>query len=69
MPDKRLYRTEGVDAKVFGVCGGIAEYFALDPTIVRVGMVVLGLCASAGVWIYLIAALVIPKKSDVYPGY
>lgn len=68
MTEKKIYRTEGGDAKLFGVCGGVAEYFGVDPTIVRLGAVVLGLCASAGVWVYLIAALVMPKKSDVYPG-
>lgn len=66
--EKKLYRTEGPDAKLFGVCGGIAEYFGLDPTVVRVGTVVLALCASIGVWPYLIAAFIMPKKSDLYPG-
>lgn len=69
MTEKKIYRTEGADAKLFGVCGGVAEYFGVDPTIVRLGAVVLGLCASAGVWVYLVAALVMPKKSDIYPGY
>ena len=63
--EKKLYRTEGEDAKIFGVCGGLAEYFAVDPTIVRVIMAVLVLCASAGLWVYLIAALVMPKKSSL----
>jgi len=66
--EKRLYRTEGPDAKIFGVCGGIAEYFGIDPTVVRVGAVVLALCASIGVWPYLIAALIMPRKSTIYPG-
>ena len=66
--EKKLYRTEGPDAKIFGVCGGIAEYFGVDPTIVRVGAVVLALCASIGVWPYLIAALIMPTKSSIYPG-
>ena len=33
---KRLYRTEGPDARLAGVCGGLAEFFGIDPTIVRV---------------------------------
>ena len=65
MEKKKLYRTEGGDAKIFGVCGGLAEYFGLDVTLVRVIMVVLALFASAGLWAYLIAALVMPKKSSV----
>ena len=70
MDQKKLYRTEGADAKIFGVCGGLAEYFDLDPTIARLGMVALALLGvSAGFWIYLIAALIIPKKSTIYPGF
>ena len=64
--EKKLYRTVGKDAKIFGVCGGLAEYFGVDPTIVRVATVVLAL-VTVGLWAYLIAALVMPKKSTVYP--
>ena len=68
MEKKKLYRTEGADAKIFGVCGGLAEYFGLDATIVRVGVVALALfTVSAVLWAYLIAALIMPKKSTVYP--
>ena len=65
---KRLYRTEGVNAKLFGVCGGVAEYFDIDPTLVRVGLVLLMFAAGTGLWAYLICALVMPKKSDIYPN-
>jgi phage shock protein PspC (stress-responsive transcriptional regulator) len=51
-----------------GVCGGIAEYFDIDPTLVRVGWVIAFFCASVGFWAYLICALIMPKKSDIYPG-
>ena len=37
MDKKRLYRTEGQFKMVCGVCGGIAEYFDIDPTLVRLG--------------------------------
>ena len=66
---KRLYRTEGADAKVCGVCGGIAEYFGVDPTIVRVAAAVLILAGGLSLWVYIIAALIMPKKSTIYPGY
>ncbi len=66
---KRLYRTEGADAKVCGVCGGIAEYFDVDPTIVRVAAAVLILAGGLSLWVYIIAALIMPKKSTIYPGY
>ncbi len=66
---KKLYRTEGADAKVCGVCGGIAEYFGIDPTLVRVGAAILIFAGGLSLWVYIIAAIIIPKKSDVYPGY
>lgn len=66
---RKLYRTEGSDAMVAGVCGGIAEYFNIDPTIVRVLWVILTLAGTVGFWLYLIMAVIVPKKSNVYPGY
>ena len=68
MEKKRLYKTEGNDKKVCGVCGGIAEYFDVDPTLVRVAWVIAAFCASVGFWAYLVCAIIMPKKSDVYPG-
>ena len=52
-----------------GVCGGLAEYFALDPTVVRVATVLLAVFAGLSIWVYIIAALIMPKKSTIYPGY
>ena len=69
MSQKKLYRTEGLDSKVFGVCGGIAEFFGIDPTIVRIVTLLLIIPGGMSLWVYIIAALVMPKKSDVYPGY
>ncbi len=69
MSQKKLYRTEGPDSKVFGVCGGIAEFFGIDPTIVRIATLLLIIPGGMSLWVYIIAALVMPKKSDVYPGY
>ena len=51
-----------------GVCGGVAEYFDIDPTLVRVGWVIAGFAFSVGFWAYLICAIIMPRKSDVYPG-
>lgn len=68
MNGKKLYRTEGPDAKLFGVCGGIAEYFGIDPTLVRIGTAILIIPGGVSLWVYIVAALVMPKKSDVYPG-
>lgn len=58
---KRLYRVnEG--RKIAGVCGGVAEYLNIDPTVVRLIWALLVLAGTAGIWAYLIAALVIPEK-------
>ena len=65
---KKLYRVE--QGKVLaGVCGGVAEYFNIDPSIVRIIWAVLFFAGSLGFWLYLICALILPRKSDVYPGY
>ena len=63
---KRLYRTEGPDAVICGVCGGIARYFGIDPTLVRLATVLLVGPAGMSLWVYIIAALVIPKESALY---
>ena len=69
MRDKKLYRTEGSYKMVSGVCGGLAEYFDIDPTLVRAAWVIVSCFTfSAGFWAYLICSFLIPKKSDVYPG-
>lgn len=61
---KRLYKIEQ-GKKIDGVCGGIAEYFDIDPTIVRLAWVIFTACAGSGIIAYIIAALVMPKKSDL----
>ncbi len=61
---KKLYKVE--DGKMIaGVCGGIAEYANLDPTVVRVLTVVLSLMFGAGIIAYIIAAIIMPPKSSV----
>ena len=66
---KRLYRTEGRDATICGVCGGIAEYFGIDPTLVRVATAILIFAGGLSLWVYIIAAFIVPNKSTIYPGY
>ena len=68
MKDKKLYRSNK-DKKLFGVCGGIAEYFEIDSTVVRLGAIFLAFCVGGGVFAYLIAALVMPEepsKKQIY---
>jgi phage shock protein C len=62
---KRLYRLDGGDAKLFGVCGGIAEYFDVDPTIIRVIWAILIFAYGTGLLAYLVCALCMPKKSEI----
>lgn len=49
------------DRKICGVCGGIAEYFGIDPTIVRLVWVLVALFAGTGMLAYIIAALLMPE--------
>jgi phage shock protein PspC (stress-responsive transcriptional regulator) len=58
---KKLYRSN-TDRKLCGVCGGLAEHFDIDPTIIRLIFIFLTLFGGGGLLIYLICALVIPKS-------
>lgn len=58
---KKLYKSN-TDRKLFGVCGGIAEYFEIDSTIVRLIWVLLTLFVGCGIIAYIIAALVMPNR-------
>ena len=62
---KRLYRIED-GKKLLGVCGGIAEYLDIDPTIIRLNWVLMIFCVGVGILAYFIAALIMPKKSEIY---
>ena len=59
---KRLYKS-ATDKKIFGVCGGFAEYFNIDSTWVRLAFAILILGYGSGLLFYLIAALVMPEAS------
>lgn len=62
---KRLYKIEE-GKKLDGVCGGIAEYFNIDATVVRLVWALLTLCTvGTGLIGYLICAVLMPKKSEV----
>lgn len=62
MPTSRLTRST-TDRMIAGVCGGLAEYFDLDPTLVRVGFVLLSILSAAfpGLIVYIILAFVVPE--------
>ena len=56
---KRLYRSRE-DRMISGVCGGLADYFNVDPTLVRLGFVLFFLAYGIGIIPYIIAAILIP---------
>ena len=60
---KQLMRS-GHDKKIAGVCAGVANYFDVDPTIVRVIWGVLAFCYGAGIIAYIILWIIAPEASD-----
>ena len=61
---KRMYRIEQ-GKMLAGVCGGIAEDFDVDPSLVRLAWVLFCAMGGSGVLAYIVAAIIIPKKSDI----
>ena len=61
MEGKKLYKSSTYK-KIAGVCGGIAEYFNIDSTLVRLGWVVFCALGGSGLLAYIIAALVMPDR-------
>jgi len=62
MAEKRLRKSE--DKKILGVCGGIAEYFNIDPTVIRVLWAVVSLFYGVGVFLYIVLAFVLPQPES-----
>ncbi|MDD7651313.1 MAG: PspC domain-containing protein [Firmicutes bacterium] len=58
---KKLYKSN-VNVMIDGVCGGIAEYFGVDPTLVRLGWAVFCAMGGSGILAYIIAAVIIPRR-------
>lgn len=68
MTSKRLYRSTSsspAGRHLAGVCGGIAEYLEIDPTLVRLAFVALTLMGGPGLVIYIIMAIVVPEAPSV----
>lgn len=61
--EKRLYRSE-TDRIIWGVCGGLAKYFDIDPTIIRIIAVLSIFFSGAGIIAYIILAIVIPSEKS-----
>ncbi len=66
MSTKKLYRIK--EGKMLaGVCGGIAVYFDLDPSLVRLLWVLFTCFVGAGILAYIIAAFIIPDQDSISP--
>ena len=61
--EKRLYKSNK-NKMLDGVCGGIAEYFNIVPTLVRLGAVVLACAVGSGILAYIVAAIIIPRDPN-----
>lgn len=59
--EKKLYRSRA-NKMISGVCGGIGEYFNIDPTIVRLVWALLSLAGGGGVLLYILASIIIPEE-------
>lgn len=64
MNGKRLYRSEN-NQMLCGVCAGIAEYFGIDPTLVRLAWVLFCALGGSGVLAYILSVIIIPPESRV----
>ena len=65
--EKMLSRSN--ERKIFGVCGGVAEYFGFDPTIVRVLWLVFSLSGGIGIPAYIILTFLMPNRPDYISRY
>lgn len=63
MKNKKMYRKTD-DCIIAGVCGGLADYFEIDETLVRIIFVILTIGGGSGILLYLVLWLVIPKKGN-----
>ena len=60
-PTRKLHRSRS-DRKLAGVCGGLAQFFNLDPTLIRVLFVVLAVLGGSGILIYLAMWIMVPNQ-------
>lgn len=61
---RRLYKSTR-DKMICGVCGGIAEYFNMDPSIVRIIAALICIMAGSGLLIYIVMAIVLPNDVEI----
>jgi phage shock protein C len=65
-PVRKLYRSQN-NRMVAGVCGGLAEYFNIDVTLIRVVFVVLAVFGATGLLLYLLMWAIVPDASNAPP--
>ncbi len=58
---KKLYRSRD-DRMIGGVCGGLGKYFNVDPTLIRLGFILMGLAAGSSIILYIAMWIVIPEE-------
>jgi phage shock protein PspC (stress-responsive transcriptional regulator) len=58
---KKLYKSR-TDVKIDGVCAGIAKYFGIDATLVRLIWIIVTICGGAGILLYIIGMLIMPRE-------
>ena len=59
--NKKLYKSN-TNKMICGVCGGLGEFFGIDPTTIRLVWAILGFMGGTGIVAYLIAAVIIPNS-------
>ncbi|HMN15026.1 MAG TPA: PspC domain-containing protein [Bellilinea sp.] len=64
MENKRLYRSNS-DKMIAGVCAGLANYFSMDPTVMRLIFILLLILGGNGLLIYLILLIIMPPEPTV----
>ncbi|MEN6363322.1 MAG: PspC domain-containing protein [Bacteroidales bacterium] len=60
MEDKKLYRSK--EKMIGGVCGGVADFFGMDRSVVRIIFALLLLAGTLGFWLYLLMWIIVPQE-------
>lgn len=63
--EKRLYRSKQ-NRVIAGVCGGLGDYFNIDPTVVRLVFLLSIIFLGVSAWIYLLALIIMPNEPNLY---
>ena len=63
--ENKLYKSS-LDKKICGVCGGFAEFFGIDATLIRLLVVLFTLAGGSGILFYIVAALIMPDEPNYY---